>query len=33
MSKILSWKETGPFKNQKFGCSDNPGQKNWSKME
>ena len=31
MSKNWSWKGTGPSTDQKFACSDNPGQNIWNK--
>ena len=33
MFKKWSWKGTGPSKDQKFACSDNPGQNIWTKLE
>ena len=33
MSKKWSWKGTGPSKDQKFACTDNPRQNIWNKME
>ena len=32
MSQNWNWKETGPSKDKKLSCSDNPGQKFWTKM-
>ena len=32
MSKNWSWKGTGPSKDKKFACSDNPGQNISNKM-
>ena len=33
MSKHWSWKGTGLSYDQRFACSDNPGQNIWNKVE
>ena len=33
MSKNWSWNGTGPYYDQKFACSYNPGQNIWNKMK